>query len=128
MLLIEYSKCTTCSRAKRWLDDHGADYQTRHITEENPTYEELKEWYPRSGLPIKRLFNTSGLIYRSIKLSQLLEGMSEDGKLRLLAGDAFLFAEMNPGQKQEKDQRLDKAVDAMRGKFGRGAVKRGKWK
>ncbi len=91
MLLIEYPKCTTCSRAKRWLDDHGADYQTRHIKEENPTYEELKEWYPRSGLPIKRLFNTSGLIYRSMGLSQLLEGMSEDGKLHLLAGEGMLI-------------------------------------
>jgi len=90
MLLIEYPKCTTCPRAKRWLDDHGADYQTRHIKEENPTYEELKEWYLRSGLPTKRLFNTSGIAYRALGLKEKLDGMPEEEQLRLLASDGML--------------------------------------
>ena len=90
MLLIEYPKCTTCSRAKRWLDDHGADYSVRHIKVENPTCEELKEWYPRSGLPLRRLFNTSGIAYRALGLKEKLDGMPEEEQLRLLASDGML--------------------------------------
>lgn len=90
MLLIEYPKCTTCLKAKKWLDDHGANYTARNIKEENPTYEELREWYPRSGLPLKRLFNTSGLVYRALGLKGKLDSMPQDEQLRLLASDGML--------------------------------------
>ena len=90
MLFIEYPKCTTCQKAKRWLDDHGIAYQDRHIKEENPSFEELKVWYQRSGLPLKRFFNTSGLLYKSMGLKDKLPTMSEDEQLQLLATDGML--------------------------------------
>ncbi len=91
MLFIEYPKCTTCQKAKRWLDDHGISHEDRHIKEDNPTFEELKEWYERSGLPLKRFFNTSGLLYKSMELKDKLPLMSEEEQLRLLATDGMLI-------------------------------------
>ena len=90
MLFIEYPKCSTCRKAKKWLDDHGVAYTDRHIKENNPTYEELKEWSARSGLPLKRFFNTSGQLCRSLQLKDRLPSMSEDEQLRLLASDGML--------------------------------------
>lgn len=90
MLFIEYPKCTTCKKAKKWLDDNSIEYTDRHIKEENPTYEELKKWYEESGLPLKRFFNTSGLIYKSMGLKDKLTEMSEDEQLKLLATDGML--------------------------------------
>lgn len=90
MLFIEYPKCTTCQKAKKWLDDHGISYTGRHIKENPPTYEELKAWHARSGLPLRRFFNTSGLVYKALNLRERLDGMSEDEQLRLLATDGML--------------------------------------
>ena len=90
MLFIEYPKCTTCQKAKKWLDDHGISYTDRHIKENPPTYEELKAWHARSGLPLRRFFNTSGLVYKALNLREKLDGMSEDDQLRLLATDGML--------------------------------------
>ena len=90
MLFIEYPKCTTCQKAKKWLDENGVEYIDRHIKEENPTYEELKEWYGRSGLPLKKFFNTSGQLYKSMNLKDKLPTMTEDEQLKLLATDGML--------------------------------------
>lgn len=90
MLFIEYPKCTTCQKAKKWLDDHGISYTDRHIKENPPTYEELKAWHARSGLPLRRFFNTSGLVYKALNLREKLDGMIEDEQLRLLATDGML--------------------------------------
>lgn len=90
MLFLQYPPCSTCQKAKKWLDDHGVSYTARHIKEQNPTYEELKEWHARSGLPLKRFFNTSGLLYKSLELKDKLPGMSEEEQLRLLATDGML--------------------------------------
>ncbi len=90
MLFIQYPPCSTCQKAKKWLDEHGATYTERHIKEENPTYEELKAWHARSGLPLKRFFNTSGLLYKSLGLKDKLPDMSEEEQLRLLASDGML--------------------------------------
>jgi len=90
MLFIEYPKCTTCQKAKKFLDDNGVNYIDRHIKEDNPTYEELKEWYEKSGLELKRFFNTSGLLYKSLELKDKLPTMSEEEQLRLLASDGML--------------------------------------
>ena len=90
MLFIQYPPCTTCKKAKAWLDDHGVSYEDRHIKERNPTYEELKEWYEKSGLPLKKFFNTSGLLYKSLSLKDRLPTMSEEEQLRLLASDGML--------------------------------------
>lgn len=90
MLFIQYPPCSTCQKAKKWLDAHGIDYTDRHIKEQNPTYEELKEWHRRSGLPLKRFFNTSGLLYKSMDLKSKLPAMSEEEQLRLLATDGML--------------------------------------
>lgn len=90
MLFVEYPKCSTCQRAKKWLDDNGFEYDDRHIKEENPTYDELKEWYQRSGLPLKKFFNTSGLLYKSMQLKDKLPTMTEEEQLRLLATDSML--------------------------------------
>ncbi|MBR5773810.1 MAG: arsenate reductase family protein [Clostridia bacterium] len=90
MLFIEYPKCTTCQKAKKWLDDNGLKYEDRHIKENNPTYEELKAWITASGLPIKKLFNTSGLLYKSMGLKEKLETMSDDEQIKLLASDGML--------------------------------------
>ncbi len=90
MLFLEYPKCSTCRKAKKWLDENGITYKDRHIIEENPTQEELKEWYKKSGLPLKRFFNTSGMKYRELKLKDKLPDMSEDEQISLLASDGML--------------------------------------
>ena len=90
VLFIQYPPCTTCQKAKKWLDEQGISYTDRHIKNEAPTYEELKDWYQRSGLPLKRFFNTSGMLYRSMELKDKLPGMSEEEQLRLLATDGML--------------------------------------
>jgi arsenate reductase len=90
VLFIQYPPCTTCQKAKKWLDEQGIDYTDRHIKNEAPTYEELKDWYQRSGLPLKRFFNTSGMLYRALELKDRLPGMSEEEQLRLLATDGML--------------------------------------
>lgn len=90
MLFIQYPPCSTCQKAKKWLDANGIVYTDRHIKEDNPTYEELKAWYKTSGLPLKRFFNTSGLLYKSMNLKDRLPSMSEEEQLRLLATDGML--------------------------------------
>lgn len=90
MLLIEYPKCSTCQKAKKWLDSQGITYQDRHIVEENPTYEELKQWYERSGMPLKKFFNTSGMLYKEMQLKDKLPSMSEEEQLKLLATNGML--------------------------------------
>ena len=90
LLFVEYPKCTTCKRAKAFLDDKGAEYTDRHIKEENPTFDELKEWYDKSGLDLKRFFNTSGILYREMDLKDELDDMSDDEKLKLLSSDGML--------------------------------------
>ena len=90
MLFLEYPPCTTCKKAKKWLDDKGIAYEARHIKENNPSYEELKAWYEKSGLPLKKFFNTSGLQYRALELKDKLPSMSEEEQLRLLATDGML--------------------------------------
>ena len=90
MLFLEYPPCTTCKKAKKWLDDHGVSYEDRHIKENKPTYEELKDWYTRSGLPLKKFFNTSGLLYKSMNLKDKLPHMTEEEQLQLLATDGML--------------------------------------
>ena len=87
---ICYPKCTTCQRAKKWLDDNRIEYELRDIKLENPTLEELTEWYEKSALPLKRFFNTSGQLYRSLQLKDKLPAMSEEEQLRLLASDGML--------------------------------------
>ena len=87
---IEYSKCSTCKKAKKWLDEKGISYEGRPIKEENPTEEELKKWHKKSGLPLKRFFNTSGALYREMGLKDKLSEMDEEDQLRLLASDGML--------------------------------------
>jgi len=91
MLFIQYPKCTTCQKAKAWLDASNLDYTDRHIKENNPDYEELKEWYAKSGLPLHKFFNTSGLLYKSMGLKDKLPNMTEDEQLQLLATDGMLL-------------------------------------
>jgi arsenate reductase len=90
MLFIEYPKCSTCKKAKKWLDAHNVEYTDRHIVENNPTYDELKEWYEKSDLPLKKFFNTSGILYREMQLKDNLSAMSDEDKLKLLATDGML--------------------------------------
>ena len=90
MLFVEYPKCSTCQKAKRWLDGHGVPYTDRHIVEQNPTAAELAAWHARSGLPLKRFFNTSGLKYKELGLAARLPAMSEEEQLALLATDGML--------------------------------------
>ena len=90
MLFIYYPKCSTCQKAKKWLDAQEISYTERHIVEENPTYEELKKWQARSGLPIKKFFNTSGMLYKEMQLKDKLPQMSEDEQLKLLATNGML--------------------------------------
>ena len=90
MLFIEYPKCSTCQKAKKWLEEHNITYTDRHIVEDKPTYEELKEWQSRSGLPLKKFFNTSGLLYKNMQLKDKLPNMTEEEQLRLLAPDGML--------------------------------------
>lgn len=90
MLFICYPKCSTCQKAKKWLDEHNKEYTERHIVEDNPTYEELKQWQEKSGLPLKKLFNTSGLMYKELQLKDKLPTMSEDEMLKLLSTNGML--------------------------------------
>ena len=85
-----YPKCTTCKKAQKFLDENDVEYEIRDIKTDNPTYDELKEWYEKSGLPIKRFFNTSGMLYRSMELKDKLPDMSEEEQLRLLSTDGML--------------------------------------
>ena len=90
MTFIAYPKCTTCQKARKWLDERKIAYEFRDIKLDNPTYDELAAWYRRSGLPLKKFFNTSGLLYKSMGLKDKLPGMGEDGMLKLLAADGML--------------------------------------
>ena len=90
MLVLAYRKCGTCRKALNWLDEKGIPYEERPIKEENPSYEELKDWYERSGLPLKKFFNTSGALYKEMKLKDRLPEMSEEEQLKLLASDGML--------------------------------------
>ena len=87
---ICYPKCTTCQKAKKWLDDNKIEYELRDIKLNNPTQEELTEWYKKSGLPLKKFFNTSGLLYKSMDLKNKLQDMTEDEMLQLLSTDGML--------------------------------------
>lgn len=90
MLFIEYPPCSTCKKAKNWLQEHGIAFTARHIKEENPTAEELAAWQERSGLPLKKFFNTSGLVYKNLGLKDKLPGMTREEQLELLASDGML--------------------------------------
>ena len=90
ILFIEYPKCTTCQKAKKWLDENGISYTDRHIKENNPTFDELKKWHAESGLPLKKFFNTIGLLYKSMELKDRLPSMSEEEQLKLLSSDGML--------------------------------------
>ncbi len=90
MLFLCYPKCSTCKKAKKWLDEHNLEYTERHIAENNPSYDELKEWYRESGLTLKKFFNTSGMLYKEMHLKEKLPFMSEDDQLKLLATNGML--------------------------------------
>ena len=90
MKFICYPKCTTCQKAKKWLDDNNVEYELRDIKLDNPSFEELNEWYRKSGLPLKKFFNTSGLLYKSLDLKNKHPRMSEEEMLKLLATDGML--------------------------------------
>ncbi len=90
MQLICYPKCTTCQKAKKWLEANNIEYTERHIKDENPTIDELKDWHQKSGLPLKRFFNTSGLLYKEMKLKDKLPAMSDEEQYELLATDGML--------------------------------------
>ena len=90
MKFICYPKCTTCQKAKKWLDDNNVEYELRDIKLNNPTFEELKEWHKKSGLPLKKFFNTSGLLYKSLELKNKLPQMTDDEMLNLLSTDGML--------------------------------------
>ena len=89
-MFIEYPKCSTCKKAKKWLEERGVSFVDRHIVEENPTKEELREWHQKSGLPLKRFFNTSGLKCKELKLKDKLPAMSEEEQYELLSTDGML--------------------------------------
>ncbi len=90
MLFICYPTCSTCQKAKKWLENAGLAFEERNIKTENPSYEELKAWQEKSGLPLKKFFNTSGMRYRELELKDRLPGMTEEEQLRLLASDGML--------------------------------------
>ena len=90
LLFLEYPPCSTCKKAKSWLDAHGVQYTYRHIKDQNPSKEELKAWYQKSGLSLKRFFNTSGLLYKSMALKDKLPSMTEEEQLELLSTDGML--------------------------------------
>lgn len=90
MLFVEYPKCSTCQKAKKWLDANEKEYTDRHIKDENPTAAELKEWHKKSGLPLKKFFNTSGKLYKELALKDKLPTMSEEEQYTLLATDGML--------------------------------------
>lgn len=90
ILFVEYPKCSTCQKAKKWLDAHDISYEDRHIMEQNPTAEELRAWHEKSGLDIKKFFNTSGMLYKEMQLKDKLAGMTIEEKYALLASDGML--------------------------------------
>ena len=90
MLFIHYPKCTTCQKAKKWLDENNIDYTERHIVENNPSYDELKQWHEKGGLELKKFFNTSGRLYKEMQLKDKLPAMSEEEQLRLLSTNGML--------------------------------------
>lgn len=90
MLIIEYPRCSTCKKAKKWLDEHNIEYEDRDIIKDNPQKEELKEWYEKSDLPLKRFFNTSGKVYRELKLKDKIPTMTEDEQLEILSTNGML--------------------------------------
>ena len=90
MLILVYRKCSTCIKALNWLEDNHIEFEERPIKEQNPTYEELKVWYQMSGMPLKKFFNTSGLLYKSLDLKNKLPTMSDDEMLNLLATDGMI--------------------------------------
>lgn len=90
MKVLVYRKCSTCQKALKWLDAHGISFEERAIVEVHPTYEELKEWYEKSGMPLKKFFNTSGNLYKQMNLKDKLKDMSEEEQLKLLATDGML--------------------------------------
>lgn len=90
MVFIFYPKCTTCQKAKKWLDENKIEYVERHIVEEHPSYDELKEWLSKSGLPLKKFFNTSGKLYKEMNLKESLPSMSDEEQLKLLASNGML--------------------------------------
>lgn len=90
MLFVQYPKCSTCRKAKNWLDEHNIEYESRHIVEDNPKADELQKWHEISGLPLKRFFNTSGMKYRELKLKDKLPDMDNQEKYDLLATDGML--------------------------------------
>ena len=90
ILFVEYPKCSTCQKAKKWLVENQVEFEERHIVEDNPSKEELKAWYEKSGLPLKRFFNTSGMKYKELKLKDKLPAMTEEEQLELLASDGML--------------------------------------
>ena len=89
-LFLQYPACSTCQKAKKWLTENNIEFTNRLIVEENPTVEELKAWIPRSGLPVKKFFNTSGLVYKELKLSEKLPAMSEEEQIKFLATNGML--------------------------------------
>lgn len=91
MLFVEYPRCSTCKKAKKWLDEHNLEYTDRDIVKDNPQAEELKEWYEKSELPLKRFFNTSGKIYREMQLKDKLGDMTETEQIKLLSTDGMLI-------------------------------------
>lgn len=90
VLFVEYPKCSTCMRAKKWLIEHQIEFEDRHIAENNPSASELKAWYEKSGLPLKKFFNTSGRLYKELNLKEKLPGMSDQEMIELLATDGML--------------------------------------
>jgi len=90
ILFVEYPKCTTCKRAKKWLEEHGKEYKDRDIKEDNPSVKELTAWIKKSGLPVKKFFNTSGMLYKEMELKNKLPGMTEEEQIALLATNGML--------------------------------------
>lgn len=90
VLFVEYPPCSTCQKAKKWLDEHGIEYEDRHIKDNRPSEEELRLWHARSGMPLKKFFNTSGLLYKSLGLKDRLPDMTEEEQYALLASDGML--------------------------------------
>ena len=90
LLFVEYPKCTTCQKAKKWLKERNPEFSERHIVEDRPSREELREWYEKSGMPLKKFFNTSGNLYKQMNLKDKLKDMSEEEQLKLLATDGML--------------------------------------
>ena len=90
MLFVNYPKCSTCRKAKNWLEEHDIEFESRHIVEDNPTAQEIEEWWKKSDLPLKRFFNTSGQVYRKLGLKDKLQDMSEEEQFEILSTDGML--------------------------------------